>query len=110
MNREQLIEIIAANTGDTKAATERMLTTLLQTVQDTVAAGEPVVLQRFGTFIAVNAPERTIADIQTGGRRTLPACRRVKFKVGSRFAAAVADPGAQPEWLNRNELGKAQPE
>ncbi|MFA6231031.1 MAG: HU family DNA-binding protein [Rhodanobacter sp.] len=89
MNREQLIEIIAAKTGETKATTERVLITLIQTVQDTVAAGEPVVLQRFGTFSMVNAPARTIADIQTGEKRTLPARRRVKFKTGSRFAEAV---------------------
>jgi len=89
VNREQLIEIIAAKTGETKATTERMLIALIQTVQDTVATGEPVMLQRFGTFTTVNTTARIIGDIQTGGKRTLPARRSVKFKVGSRFADAV---------------------
>jgi DNA-binding protein HU-beta len=89
VNREQLIEIIAASTGETKAATERVITTLIKTVQDTVATGEPVILQRFGTFSLVDTPERVIADIQTGAKRTLPARKRVKFKTGSRFAEAV---------------------
>lgn len=89
MNREQLIEIIAAKTGETKATTERVLLALIQTVQDTVASGEPVMLQRFGTFSLVNTPARAIADIQTGKKRTLPARRRVKFKTGSRFAETV---------------------
>lgn len=84
-----MIEIIAAKTGETKAATERVLIALFQTVQETVATGEPVVLQRFGTFMLVNTPSRVIGDIQTGGKRTLPARRGVKFKVGSRFADAV---------------------
>jgi DNA-binding protein HU-beta len=89
VNREQLIEIIAATTGETKAATERVITTFFKTVQDTVASGEPVVLQRFGTFSLVNTPERVIADINSRERRTLPARRRVKFKIGSRFAETV---------------------
>lgn len=89
MNREQLIEIVAAKTGETKATTERMMIALLQTVQETVATGEPVMLQRFGTFSLVTASARAIADIKTREKRTLPERRRVKFKIGSRFAEAL---------------------
>lgn len=50
MNKTQLITIAAQRTGMTKKDTERVLNAVLETVTESVCAGEKVQLSGFGTF------------------------------------------------------------
>jgi len=89
VNREELIETIAQETGETKAASERFLTSFLNTVQTRVAAGDRVALLGFGTFEVSNTAARTGRNPATGDAIEIPAKRRPKFKAGKQFAAKV---------------------
>ena len=53
MNKEDLVNMIAAKTRLTKKETTHILDSLTQTIMDTVASGEKVVLVGFGTFGAI---------------------------------------------------------
>lgn len=89
MNKRELIEKTAAETGMTKADITKALGGLLDTVQAAVAAGEEVALPGFGTF------KRTL---RAGGERRNPATgetivvadKRVPvFKAGAGFKGLV---------------------
>lgn len=89
MNRQELIEIVAQTTGQSKRVTDRVLTALVDTVQNTVASGEKVSIMGFGSFEAKPTAERTGRDIRTGDRVTIPASTKPKFTPGANFRNAV---------------------
>lgn len=91
MHRQELIEIIAVATGQTKAATGRFLEVFLKTVQTTVAAGNKVSLFGFGSFGAVYTKERQSRNPLTGEELTVSAHIRPKFTPSSRFKALVRE-------------------
>ena len=90
MNREELIEKIAQETGETKAATERFLASFIGHVQKAVAEGDRVALLGFGTFESSETAARTGRNPSTGEAMQIPAKRRVKFKAGKQFADKVS--------------------
>ena len=53
MNKEDLVNMIAAKTGLTKKDTMPILDSLTETIMETVASGDKVVLVGFGTFGAI---------------------------------------------------------
>lgn len=90
MNKAQLIEKMALSEKDlTKAAAGRLLDVVLQSIQETVAAGDTVSLVGFGTFAAVEAAARTARNPRTGEAIQVPAVKRVRFHAGKGFKANV---------------------
>jgi len=79
MNRAELIESIANETGFTKADAERALESTLRSIQ-TRARKESVQLVGFGTFSTVTTKARTGRNPQTGASLKIPSRRRFKFK------------------------------
>ena len=61
MNKQELIDAVAAQTGASKAQTGETLDTLLEVIKKAVSKGDAVQLIGFGSF---------------GRRRRLPAARR----------------------------------
>lgn len=91
MNRQEFIEKIAEDTGETKAATGRFLDAFINTVQTTIVKGDKVSLVGFGNFESVETAARDGRNPSTGEAMKIPASIRPKFKPGSTFIALVKD-------------------
>ncbi|WP_459203463.1 HU family DNA-binding protein (plasmid) [Ralstonia pseudosolanacearum] len=89
MNRQDLIDAIAAQTEASKAATGRFLDSFIEQVQKTVAAGDAVKLTGFGTFEKSAVSERAGRNPRTGEIITIPPTSRPKFTPGQTFKDVV---------------------
>lgn len=89
MNKAQLIDKVAAQTGMTKAQTERMLDTTLDTIRKSVKKGDEVKLVGFGTFAKAKRKARTGRNPQTGKPIKIPAAWHPKFRPGAEFKNLV---------------------
>lgn len=88
MNRQELIEGLAARTGLPEAAARRVVKALFGSqgenglIADTLDRGERVAVAGFGTFVVRERAERTIRDPRTGAPRTVGARRAAAFRPG----------------------------
>lgn len=89
MNRAELIEQIATETDDSKAAVARVLDSFIHTVQATVADGGEVKLSGFGKFEKVKVAARQGRNPLTNQPLELPETVRPRFVPGALFKAAV---------------------
>ena len=89
MNKTELIEAVAEATSVSKADTERVLNSLIDTVEGTVRKGEKVTIPGFGSFSVSDRKARTGRNPQTGEALKIAASRAPKFTAGSAFKAAV---------------------
>lgn len=89
MNKTDLIARIAEETGQTKAASEAFLNSLLNQVSQTLAAGESVVLPGFGTFEVRARAARTGRNPQTGATIEIAAAKVPAFKPGAGLKKSV---------------------
>ena len=83
MNKGQLIDAIAKESGLTKAASEKALNATLSAVTDSLKSGDRVGLVGFGSFSVTERAARTGRNPQTGKEITIPAKKVVKFKPGA---------------------------
>jgi len=79
MNRQELIESIAAKTEASKKDTARFVDSFTATVQDAVLQGQKVKLAGFGTFEKVAARARVGRNPRTGQEYTIEATTIPKF-------------------------------
>ena len=89
MNRIELLEVITAKHGVSRAEAGRILATVLDTIQTTVKKGGTVSLVGFGTFKLTTRAARTGRNPQTGDKVKIPAAKLPKFTAGAGFKAAV---------------------
>jgi len=89
MNKAELIEKVATETGMTKAQTEKLLDCTLETIRKSVKKGDEVKLVGFGTFVKAKRKARTGRNPQTGKEIKIPAAWYPKFRPGSEFKAMV---------------------
>lgn len=89
MNKAELIEFIANECKLTKAQTERMLDTTLETIKKTVKKGDEVKLVGFGTFTKAKRKARMGRNPQTGKAIKIPAQSYPKFRPGAEFKGLV---------------------
>ncbi len=85
MNRQELIDAIAAETEASKAATGRFLDSLLSIVQKEVCEGRSVKLAGFGTFGRASVAAREGRNPKTGQQIKIPARHKARFTPGSAF-------------------------
>lgn len=90
MTKTELIDAIAAHAGLTKTDAAKALDAFVDTVVETVAAGDSVSLIGFGTFKAADRAEREGKNPKTGEKLTIAATTVPKFSAGASFKAAVA--------------------
>ena len=64
MNKEELVQEISKKAKVTQKEAAEVLTSLVETVQKTVAKGEKVTLVGFGTFEARKRAARTVQRLQ----------------------------------------------
>lgn len=89
MNKRDLVEAIADRVGSKQAAA-LAVDAVLETIQETVAKGEKVVLTGFGSFEKADRPARAARNPATGGTVQVPAKSVPRFKAGADFKKVVA--------------------
>ncbi len=82
MNKAELIEEVASETGLTKRTSGRAIDAVLSAISDSLAEGEKVTLVGFGTFGVRQRKARTGRNPQTGATIQIPAKKVPKFVPG----------------------------
>ena len=88
MNKQELIDAVAAETGASKAQTGETLDTLLEVIKTAVSKGDAVQLIGFGSFGSGKRAARTGRNPKTGETIKIPAAKTVKFTAGKAFKDA----------------------
>ncbi len=89
MNKGELIEAVARNTGESKATAEKMVNETLDVIVNGVVASGKVSITGFGSFEARDRAARTARNPQTGEEIRVAATRVPAFKAGKGFKDAV---------------------
>ncbi|MFL9934029.1 HU family DNA-binding protein [Paraburkholderia sp. RL18-103-BIB-C] len=89
MNKQELIDAVAAKTGDSKAATGETLDALIAAITGEVTKGGTVQLIGFGSFSTGARAARLGRNPATGAEIQIPAAKTVKFTAGKTFKDAV---------------------
>lgn len=89
MNKQELIDAVAAETGEKKASTGEAIDAIFAVVAAAVTRGDTVQLIGFGSFSTGARAERAGRNPSTGEAITIPAARTVKFTAGKSFKDAV---------------------
>jgi len=84
MNKRELVLEIAGRTGMEPEAVVGVVDALVDTVAATVAGGERVVIQGFGTFVRQPRARRVARDINADRRVVVPATHVPVFRAGKR--------------------------
>lgn len=82
MNKSELVESVAKATQLSKKASEEAVNAVLNTITDTMAKGEKVVLVGFGTFEVRHRAARTGRNPATSKEIKIPASNAPVFKAG----------------------------
>lgn len=90
MTREGLVEAVMKATGmETKAAAQRAVEAVFESVTKTLARGEDVAITGFGTFRIVKRAAREGRNPKTGEKIQIPASVKPKFRAGKALKEAV---------------------
>jgi DNA-binding protein HU-beta len=87
MNKTDLINAIASKSGLTKAASEKALNALIDSIKGAMKKGDRVGLVGFGSWSVVQRAARKGKNPQTGAVINIPAKKVVKFKPGAELTA-----------------------
>lgn len=89
MNKSDLIEAMAANSGISKAAAGKALDGMMKSITGELMTGGRVSLVGFGSFSVSSRAARDGRNPQTGATIKIPARKVIKFKAGSELKDAV---------------------
>ncbi len=89
MNKADLVDQVAARTGQTKVAVAAAIEAAMEVIIDTVAESESVTLSGFGTFEPRERKARTGRNPRTGDAVPIPPRTVPSFRPGNSFKAAV---------------------
>ena len=89
MNKTELIAAVAAKSELSKKNAEKAVAALLDTVAETLAAGEKVQLVGFGTFDIGERAAREGRNPQTGESMQISASKAPRFKAGKALKDAI---------------------
>ena len=89
MNKTELIDAIAKDSGLSKADSSRALDSLLTTVTKTLKKGDEVAITGFGKFSVAKRGARTGRNPQTGAPVKIKAAKRPRFSAGKGLKDAV---------------------
>ncbi len=89
MNKAELIDAMAVESGLTKAETKRALGAFTSVISKALSEGDKVGLVGFGTFLVTERGARLGRNPKTGEEMNIPAKMVVKFKAGSDLALTV---------------------
>ena len=90
MNKVELVDAIAKETGLTKKDSEKAVNAVLAAVTESLEKGEKVQLVGFGTFEVRERKARKAQNPQTKEEITIPATKVPAFKAGKGLKDVVA--------------------
>ena len=89
MKKEDLIQALAGKLGESKAATERIFASVLDTIKEGLVADGIVQITGFGSFRVRERGARTGRNPRTGETIQLAASKGVGFKAGKALKSAL---------------------
>ena len=89
MNKVQLVEAVAKQTGLSKKDAEAALKAYLAVITKALVKGDKIQLVGFGTFETAKRPARKGRNPKTGEEMKIKACKALKFKAGKALKDAV---------------------
>jgi len=90
MNKSQLIDAVASDSGLSKADSARAIDSLVATVTKTLKKGDEVAITGFGKFSVVKRAARQGVNPRTGERVKIKASKAPKFSAGASLKQAVS--------------------
>jgi DNA-binding protein HU-beta len=97
MNRRELVNAIAAHTGQNNKDVDAILTGFTEVVTAVAAKGEPVVISGFAKFVRRDAPARMGRNPATGEAIKIKASKKARITPLKGFKDAVMSPSAAPK-------------
>jgi DNA-binding protein HU-beta len=89
VNKNELIDAVAAATGLTKADAEKALEAVFESIGDALKKGLEVRLVGFGTFSVTKRAASEGRNPRTGEKIQIPASKLPKFRAGKGLKEAV---------------------
>ena len=89
MNKQQIIDKIATDTGTTKLAAAAAVESLLEGITRALKRGDPITFVGFGTFRTSQRRARTARNPRTGDTIRIPKRSVVRFTAGKLLKNAV---------------------
>ena len=89
MNKTQLIESIASETGLSKGEAKNGLEAFMKITASTLRNGDKITLSGFGTFLIERKHARTGRDPRNGAPIRIAAKNIVKFRPGNELSELV---------------------
>tara|TARA_Y100000766_G_C18874679_1_gene590156 strand:+ start:1342 stop:1614 length:273 start_codon:yes stop_codon:yes gene_type:complete len=89
MNKAELIEVVAKDSGLSKADAKRAIDAFLSTTTNVLKSGKKLSLVGFGSFSTSERSERKGRNPKTGVEITISAKKVVKFKAGSELTGSL---------------------
>ncbi|MEY4398525.1 MAG: hypothetical protein RLZ53_1101 [Actinomycetota bacterium] len=89
LNKGELVAAIAAHTGESQAAVNRVVDALFETIASTVKKGDKVTIPGWISVEKGHRAARTGRNPQTGATIQIAASNTVKVSAGSKLKAAV---------------------
>jgi DNA-binding protein HU-beta len=89
MNKQELIDAIAAESELSKKDSKSALEAIVKAISISLKKGDKVALVGFGSFSVVNRAARTGRNPQTGKELKIAAKKSIKFGTGSELEAAI---------------------
>jgi DNA-binding protein HU-beta len=89
MNKADLVDKIHDTLGGTKADAERAMQTVIDSITNSLAAGEEVSIAGLGIFEAKMRKARTARNPRTGEAIQVPAMRVPRFRAAKALKDAV---------------------
>ena len=90
MNKEELVNAVAAKTKLSKKDTEATVNAMVTAISDALAKSDKVTLVGFGTFQVRERAAREGRNPRTGGVLKIPARKAPAFAAGKGLKEAVA--------------------
>jgi DNA-binding protein HU-beta len=91
MNKTELVEAVAKDSGLTNAEARKAIESLIATVGKTLKKGDDVAITGFGKFSVAKRAARTGRNPQTGATLKIKASKSPKFTPGATLKTVVAN-------------------
>ena len=89
MNKAELIDAIASQSGLSKVDAKKALDGFVAATSEAMKAGDRISLVGFGSFSVTNSAARTGRNPQTGKEIAIAAKNVIRFKAGAELSANV---------------------
>jgi DNA-binding protein HU-beta len=90
MNKSELIDAMAEDSGLTKTDIEKVVNSFVNVTRIALKKGEDVSLVGFGSFFVKDTAGRSGRDFKTGAPISIPPGKSVRFKAGKNLKDAVS--------------------